>query len=193
MKYAGFWQRFGAYWIDIFCMLPIMGIGLWGAEQTRLFQAYYLVPGIIVGLLFHVYLVKTYGGTPGKLLLKIKIVQVDGAQVAYKHAFLRYAILFILSISSSIAMLIVVLNMSDELYFSMGFQDRAMYMQANMPRWYGPLSIAMNVWIWSEFFIMLTNKRRRALHDFIAGTVVVKSSSEPNKLSQQDAASAAAA
>jgi uncharacterized RDD family membrane protein YckC len=35
-------------------------------------------------------------------------------------------------------------------------------------RWSG------NIWYWSEFIVLLTNRRKRAIHDFIAGTVVVK-------------------
>jgi len=27
--------------------------------------------------------------------------------------------------------------------------------------------------LWSEFVVLLTNRKRRALHDFIAGTVVI--------------------
>lgn len=191
MTYAGFWQRFGAYWIDVLCFVPIMGISFWGAEQDRLFQAYYFIPGIVIGLLFHVYLVRVYGGTPGKLLLNVKIVQIDGTPVGYKHAVLRYSVLFFLSVLVSLAMLLVTLNMSDEQYFSMGFQERALYMQANMPSWYGPVSILMNVWIWSEFLILLTNKKRRALHDFIAGTVVIRVQEKPGNLIQPTAEASA--
>jgi uncharacterized RDD family membrane protein YckC len=32
-----------------------------------------------------------------------------------------------------------------------------------------------NLWMYSELFILLLNKRKRAIHDFIAGTVIVKS------------------
>ena len=32
----------------------------------------------------------------------------------------------------------------------------------------------MQLWTWSELIVMLTNRQRRALHDFIAGTVVIK-------------------
>jgi uncharacterized RDD family membrane protein YckC len=28
--------------------------------------------------------------------------------------------------------------------------------------------------VWGEFLVLLTNRERRALHDFIAGTVVVR-------------------
>jgi len=41
------------------------------------------------------------------------------------------------------------------------------------PWWYQPNHIANQVWIWSEFIVMMTNQKRRALLDFIAGTVVL--------------------
>ncbi len=31
-----------------------------------------------------------------------------------------------------------------------------------------------NIWIYSEFIVLLTNKRKRAIHDYIAGTIIVK-------------------
>ena len=191
MEYAGFWKRFGAYWIDVIVFLPIMALSLWGNEQSRLFQLYWLVPGLIFGLWFHVYLVKTYGGTPGKLLLKIKIAKVDGSDVGYKEAMLRYSVLFVISLVMSAALIPVALGMTDAEYFSMGWQERALYMIERAPSWYNTANIAMNIWIWSEFIVMLTNKKRRALHDFIAGTVVIRKESL-NKSSQQDASGAVA-
>ena len=35
-----------------------------------------------------------------------------------------------------------------------------------------------NIWIYSEFIVLLTNKRKRAIHDYIAGTVIIKSKYE---------------
>ena len=32
----------------------------------------------------------------------------------------------------------------------------------------------MNVWVWSEFITILFNKRKKALHDYLAGTVVIR-------------------
>ena len=31
-----------------------------------------------------------------------------------------------------------------------------------------------NIWVYSEFIVLLTNKRKRALHDFIANTVIIR-------------------
>jgi uncharacterized RDD family membrane protein YckC len=36
------------------------------------------------------------------------------------------------------------------------------------------LGITDTLWSWAEIITMLTNKKRRAVHDFIAGTVVVR-------------------
>ena len=63
--------------------------------------------------------------------------------------------------------------MSDELYFSLGYIARAQKKVELAPSWYSTVSILMQIWIWSEFVSMLFNKRRRAVHDFIAGTVVL--------------------
>lgn len=173
MQYAGFWKRFGSYWIDVLVMIPIMFLVFWGNEQSRLFQVYYFIPGLLFGLWFHVYLVKRYGGTPGKILLKIKISKLDGSNVEYKESILRYLVLFVLTMFTSIPMLIATMGMSDAEYFSYDWMQRTAVMTEKLPAWHSFSTIAINVWIWSEFIVMLTNKKRRAIHDFIAGTVVI--------------------
>jgi uncharacterized RDD family membrane protein YckC len=64
--------------------------------------------------------------------------------------------------------------MSDETYFSLGYLARSQELVRTAPGWYGMVSILMQVWIWGEFVTMLFNRKRRAVHDFMAGTVVVR-------------------
>jgi uncharacterized RDD family membrane protein YckC len=45
---------------------------------------------------------------------------------------------------------------------------------------YDVLDYSLTVWIWSEIIVLLFNRRKRALHDFIAGTVVIHTSSTMN-------------
>jgi len=175
LRYATFWQRFLAYWIDVLVVLPVAGITYLLADKSRFFYAYWLVPGLLVGLFFHVYLVKRYGGTPGKLLLKTRIALVDGSRVTTTAAALRYAILFILSALSSIALAMSAASMTDEMYFSVDYLVRAQQMVKLAPPWYPAVSALLQIWVWSEFLTMLFNKKRRAVHDFIAGTVVIRS------------------
>jgi hypothetical protein len=47
-------------------------------------------------------------------------------------------------------------------------------LEAGTPAWYQPVQIAGSVWLYSEFLVLLTNKKRRALHYFMAGTVVIR-------------------
>ena len=98
MQYAGFWRRFGASLIDILILMPIGLFVLWGEAQSRLFQLYYVIPELLFGFWFHVYLVKRYGGTPGKLWLNIKIAKLDGSDIGYKESMLRYSVLFIFTL-----------------------------------------------------------------------------------------------
>ena len=174
LRYAGFWRRFGAYWVDLLVFLPLTGLVLWVGGMTRLFQLYYFVPGLLIGMFFHVYLVKRYGGTPGKLLMKTRISRLDGTAVSYRDALIRYSVLFVLSALISIATLVGTLNISDSEYLSLGFQARNLRLMQLVPGWFMPVNILLNIWIWGEFVVMLTNKRRRALHDFMAGTVVIR-------------------
>jgi uncharacterized RDD family membrane protein YckC len=39
---------------------------------------------------------------------------------------------------------------------------------------HGLYQVAQQLWGWSELIVLLLNEKRRALHDFIAGTVVIR-------------------
>jgi uncharacterized RDD family membrane protein YckC len=144
-------------------------------QDVRLFQVYWFLPGIAFGLFYSVYLVHRYGGTPGKLVLKIRIALVDGSPVTMRAAALRYAVIFVISLVSGIAGILAVLSVSDEAYLAMGTMERMQVTNEYAPSWSRIAFVLTQVWVWSEFVTMLLNERRRAIHDFIAGTVVVQS------------------
>ncbi len=172
IEYGGFWRRLGALLLDLLVNVPIMALFIWG-EQYRAFDIWSFIPSQIVGLFYSVYLVKRFGGTPGKLIAGLQIRKVNGELIGYKEAFLRNLPDFIFGLLISIAMLAAVLGMSDAQYHSYGFMERAQREAELAPSWLKPLQGLQNVWTWSEFLILLTNRKKRALHDFIAGTVVI--------------------
>jgi uncharacterized RDD family membrane protein YckC len=172
LRYAGFWPRLGALLLDMLIMLPLSALAFWGSERYRLFDLYYLVPGTLLGLFYGVYLVRRFGGTPGKLIVGVRICKITGEAVGYREAVLRCLPELVLGILASIAMLISVFHMSDAEYRALSFMDRAKRMVELAPSWYKPLQIIQN--IWGELIVLLTNRKRRALHDFIAGTVVIR-------------------
>ena len=65
-NYAGFWRRFGAFWMDFVVLLPLTGLTYLGGEYSRLFQVYWLLPGLLFGLWYHVYLVTPIWGNTGQ-------------------------------------------------------------------------------------------------------------------------------
>jgi uncharacterized RDD family membrane protein YckC len=174
VAYAGFWRRFGAMWIDVLVLLPLAGLTYYFGEQHRLFHVYWLLPGAVIGVLFHVYLVVRYGGTPGKLALNIRIAMVDGSNVTVRAAIIRHSVLFLLSFLSSLGLALATLKLTDGQHASLGFVERSVTLVSLAPDWYNIAAMSTRVWVWSEFLTMLFNKRRRAIHDFMAGTVVVR-------------------
>ena len=178
LQYAGFWRRFGAYWIDALILVPLAGVAYLLGQQSRMLYFGWMVGGLLVSLWFHVYLVARYGGTPGKLLLRMRIAMVSGATITSRAAALRYAVLFVLTALSSIALAIAILSMSDQEYFSLRYVQRSLRMVALAPAWYEVVVVLTQIWMWGEFVKMLFNSKRRAVDDFIAGTVVLVRSAE---------------
>lgn len=175
MIYAGFWPRFAAIWLDFLITSPLFVLFLWGGEHFRLFNVYYFLPGTLFGLFYGVYLVRRFGGTPGKRLMKLRIVKVNGEPVTYREAVLRDLPEWVMGLGTASASMVAVLNLTDAEYFAAASTlERSQLITTATPGWNGPLTIASNIWIWGEFLVMLTNKKRRAIHDFIAGTVVTK-------------------
>ena len=118
-------------------------------------------------------MVRRFGGTPGKLAVGIRIRKLDGSPVGYREAFLRYFPDALLGCLMSIALLVPLFHMTDAEYQSLDFVARSRRTIELAPSWYTPLHWVQTAWFWGELLVLLTNEKRRALHDFIAGTVVV--------------------
>lgn len=177
------WRRLGAFWIDFLVFAPVMGLAMLLNETSRLFSLYWFIPGLLIGLWFNVWLVIRYGGTPGKLLLKMRIAMTDGSAVTTRAAVLRYIVMFALSVLASLGLLIAALQMSDLDYHSLGYMERSVRLSAMAPAWYGSVVVLMQVWVWAEFVTMLFNRKRRAVHDLMAGTVVLRQAEREQSLS----------
>lgn len=172
--YAGFWRRVGAHCLDLMILLPLVGLIMWFEGTFRLFRLYYFAPGLLFSLYYHVWLVRRYGGTPGKLLMKIRIARLDGSAVGYREAILRHSVVLVLSHLMAIALIIATLRISDAEYLPLSFLEQSAVLFALAPEWFTPVHRLLGLWGWSEFIVMLFNRRRRALHDFMAGTIVVR-------------------
>jgi uncharacterized RDD family membrane protein YckC len=173
LHYAGFGRRFGAVLVDVLFLLPLAAVVLWLTAHYRLFPLFYIGPGLGLGVIYHVYLVRRFGGTPGKLVAGLRIVKLDGSPIDDSGAILRYLPEAVFSTLTATSMAMAALTMTDADYASLAFGPLLQRLTDTSPVWRKPIEILEHVWIWSEFIVMLTNEKRRALHDFLAGTVVI--------------------
>ncbi len=172
--YGGFWLRLGSLLLDGLIMMPygLLLIFLNGISVNVYY--YTFIPSIAIHFWYNIYLVKKNGGTPGKVIAGIKILKMDGTDVTWKEAIVRQIISFSLPVFLSVSILYALSSADDSYYISLGWRQKQEYIYSLIPINTSFYTIVSNVWILSELLVLLFNNRRRALHDFMAGTVIVK-------------------
>ena len=96
--YAGFWIRLAAFILDFLIWIPVFAIIEYLNSLNRFVYFFTIIPYLFSIFLFEVYLVKRYGGTPGKLIVGIKIIKKNAEDADWKAAILRYCVSLIFSI-----------------------------------------------------------------------------------------------
>lgn len=172
-RYAGFMPRFAARIVDALIMLPVLAMQ-YALLRYQWAVAWSLVLSFAFSLWFHVYLVSRYGGTPGKLLLDLRIAMADGTPVTARAALKRQSVMLVLMVCTSVALVVGAARVDAAAWPTLGFVARMETVVRLAPAWYGAVRTASNVWEWSELLTLLFNEQRRALHDFIGGTVVLE-------------------
>jgi uncharacterized RDD family membrane protein YckC len=162
-KYSTFGPRFWASFVDgfiigIFSMiLAFLGGQTGGGIQTAL--------GYIDTVQFTVYSVllhTLYGQTFGKMALDVKVVDFKSENnITFKQAFLRDCVPVVMLVFLLTASVFMPIEPTGE-----------------SPEWlvYGMMIFGLSYFLWHllEIITMLFNDKNRALHDFIAGTVVIR-------------------
>ena len=172
--YAGFWIRLGSLFLDFLFVIPVTILTLYLNSLGKNVYFYTIIPSLLFGLWYNIYLPKRYSGTPGKLVAGIKIIRLDGQSIDWKEAILRHIVLLVLSILSIIVMVSCIINADENTYTSLSWLKQSQYLMTLSPIFFKFYTWTSNIWIYSEFIVLLTNKRKRAIHDYIAGTVIVK-------------------
>jgi len=172
--YAGFWLRVGTSLLDFIYTLPVVlpiqylnGLG-----QNIYF--YTCIPNLLFALWYFVYLPKRYGGTPGQLSAGLAILKVDGKPINWREAIYRYFILAVLNICGIIITISALQKADASKLSGMNWWQQSHYLMLFEPLAFKIYGWAASIWMYSEFLVLLFNKKKRGLNDFIAGTVVVK-------------------
>ena len=173
--YGGFWLRLGALLLDGIFVLPVAYLSLYLNSFGKNIYFLTIIPTLLFTLWYGIFLPKRYGGTPGKLAVGLKIIRLDGEAIGWKESILRYSIDFVISLFSVILMTVSILNADDSIYTNISWLKQSLYLTSLAPFFFKIYTWINNIWVYGELIVLLTNKRKRAIHDFIAGTVIVKS------------------
>ena len=171
--YAGFWRRFAALLIDVLIFLPISATLTWASVQSRLAALLLLFPAALFGCAYQVFFHARWGQTPGKMVARVRVLSVDGSRIGLRQALLRSAVDIFISGLFIAAQASALLQIPPAEYASLTWLEQSRRVGELQGSWQW-LSWVEGAWTISEVVTLLFNRRRRALHDLIAGTVVLR-------------------
>jgi uncharacterized RDD family membrane protein YckC len=173
-QYAGFWPRFGAGLVDLLILAPAIASSMWLDTVSK--------SGAVIALLvltplfwaYTLYFHARFGQTPGKMFLKVIILRTDGRRIGWRESWLRSCVDLLFALISLVDSLLALQQISATEYAILDWTSRSTRLASLTPSWAHAAETAAVVWMLSEFVVLLFNRRRRAIHDYIAGTVVVR-------------------
>lgn len=166
-KYKTFWRRFWAHFVDGLVVGLPLGILVVVLERTGAIQAsampYVQQLTSVISLCYYIILHARFGQTVGKMATGVKIFdKSEESDITWRQAVIRDIVpVFFLLISSAY---LAYFGVSVSEAIDSGATElilKAYFYSAS-------------VWTLAEVITMLFNAKRRAVHDFIAGTVVVR-------------------
>jgi len=164
-KYSTFWPRFWAATIDgiLFAIILYVECLLFGVEysaQDKYLQALNGVQFAIYAIFMHGY----FGQTLGKMFMEVKVLNHDTeTDINVKQALRRESV----NLALNISWVLIILSVATTLEMTGTMSQGLSYAVIG----FGVLAM---VWGISEFVTMLFNEKRRAVHDYIGKTVVVR-------------------
>ncbi len=105
------------------------------------------------------------------MVTRIKVTNLDGTPIGWKAAIVRSSVDLVYSIISSVGRCLAISSLSASVYYDLGHEGfETLNEMSPIPEWVRWLWIA---WFTSEVIVLLFNEKRRALHDYLAKTIVV--------------------
>ncbi|WP_432408796.1 RDD family protein [Wukongibacter sp. M2B1] len=159
--YVGFWARVGASILDTLILLPLAFIYLKGVNYARTNQAVW--PMIVISCIsfsYQLYFIVKHGGTPGKLITSIRIIDEHGSYLSPQKACIRLIPAIANSIIGSISL------------FAIGLETKVAI---------SLLKGLISLFVFVDVLFVAFTAKKRAIHDYMAGSYVVTKNSLSNE------------
>ncbi len=175
LAYATFWQRFAAMMIDaVVLVVAAYPLG-WLSGQSQTMATLLVIPYEVGFIAYVIYCHGHFGRTVGKHVMGIRVARLDGSPIGWNEAWKRSVVDFLITLVGVAGSFWILAQITPaEFAAAERVWFAAPLFPAHEPIWFDWAETAYTVWALSEIVVMLMNKERRALHDFIAGTIVVQ-------------------
>ncbi len=166
-RYNTFWRRLVAAIIDSFILWPLTFVN--GYLEDTASRIVFSAGSLIFSTLYSTYFIilhAKYGQTVGKKIMQIKVVDINEVStIGIKRAIMR-ELPWIVSVIGIFIYSITLLFLTNH------------YNLENVKSTYNNLLFIISfTWMLIELITMLTNYKRRAVHDYLAKSVVIKTDS----------------
>jgi len=164
-KYRTFWPRLGAMFLDGAVLAPFAWFDqlIWNHTAHAVILLPWAVLYLLISVVYEVLFVAMYGQTLGKMACGVRIYDMSGKSVSVTQALLR-------QIVPILAVPYFALIQAQNILGG-HLANRAL---GDVLWGFKTFFALMLGWLLLEIVTMLTNRKRRAVHDFIAGTVVIR-------------------
>jgi len=171
-RYASFWERLLANLIDacILLFLSIAATFLAIASERGWFVVHAFA--IAADLSYPIVMHAKYGQTVGKRILRIQLRRVSGESITWMHALLRSSV--DVAIAAAHLWIILFAAIDGSIRVSPETTIKELGLSFGAVKGARLIRQIGSAWTWSEIASVLLRKDRRALHDLLAGTIVVK-------------------
>jgi uncharacterized RDD family membrane protein YckC len=162
-RYQTLGKRIIALLVDFLVFLPLIAVFVW-LPESGVSPAAYLAITIAgsLSLSYNILLHWKYGQTLGKMVAKARVVDASTEEaISFKQAFLRDVFYFVTELLDFLILLTMIGAGS-------GFVTETIIASESY------VIYLIYVWLPIDILVCLKSKKNRALHDLIAGTVVVR-------------------
>lgn len=173
-KYATFWLRVGARVMDSFIFAPvlIMGLAAFGHSSFTGVRVAWIVFAQCAMVVYEIVMHGLWGQTLGKMRFHVIVRDISERRLRMKQAVLRDIVPLALVLLGSCVYVPQVMRRD-----SIDFSNPPFLTPPFFSQLFGELCMG---WTLIDAATMLTNDKRRALHDYIAGSVVIRTEADAN-------------
>ncbi len=114
------------------------------------------------------------------MAMRIKVVrESDGGNIGYRQSSLRFSVDMAIAALAVTTVMVALTSITSSEYMALGWWERIPAVYDASPGWWWVVVYCQAAFVGSEMVVLLLNKRKRAVHDHIAGTVVIHSETQP--------------